>query len=54
MNTEIVIFQSSVVVVVWVMVMMGWYSPNGKHLHTITERENPCCPFEIVDVVGNG
>jgi len=40
MKTETGIFQTPMVVV---MVIVGWYNPDGKILNAITEEENSCC-----------
>jgi len=51
MKTETGIFQSPMVVL---MVIVGWYNPDGKTLNAITEEENSRCQLRIVGTVGDG
>jgi len=51
MKTETGIFQSPMAVIV---VIMGWYNPDGKTLNAITEEENSRCQLRIVGAVGDG
>jgi len=37
-----------------VVVIVGWYNPDGKILNAITEKENSRCQLRIVDIVGDG
>jgi len=39
---------------VMVVVMVGWYNPDGKILDAITEKEKFCCQLRIVGTVGDG